>query len=165
MKQILVLVGALASCWVNTRAQTNPTPAESLALSLPTSRVRELPTAEQETEPKYDTRTSDGQSSQSASSDSEKKLVDNTSDRDASPAPIQVDLDQGRGESLIEGDLRTEQGPLYLTRLEPRSFIEDIFEPEGVEVGKTRFSCSILTAIRRKNPLCLINPIFLQLSW
>ena len=34
-------------------------------------------------------------------------------------------------------------------------------------VGKTTVSCSILTAIKRKNPLCLINvnPYFLKVSW
>jgi hypothetical protein len=58
-----------------------------------------------------------------------------------------------------------------LTRPEPRSEnvfvrgVEDIFEPEVVRLGKTTFTCSLLTAIKRKNPLCLINPIFLQLSW
>jgi hypothetical protein len=43
--------------------------------------------------------------------------------------------------------------------------VEDVFEPEVVHLGKTTFTCSLLTAIKRKNPLCLINPIFLQLSW
>ena len=40
-----------------------------------------------------------------------------------------------------------------------------VFRPEEYQVGKTLFSCSILTAINRKNPLCLLNPEFLHLSW
>jgi hypothetical protein len=40
-----------------------------------------------------------------------------------------------------------------------------IFEPEEFKVGKTMVSSSITTAIRRKNPLCLLNPIVFNVSW
>ena len=40
-----------------------------------------------------------------------------------------------------------------------------VFRPEEYHVGKTLFSCSILTAINRKNPFCLLNPEFLHWSW
>jgi len=43
--------------------------------------------------------------------------------------------------------------------------LDSVFLPEEVHVGKTTVSCSILTAIKRKNPFCLINPIFLNVSW
>ena len=43
--------------------------------------------------------------------------------------------------------------------------LDSVFRPEEFHVGKTTVSCSILTAIKRKNPLCLINPIFLNVSW
>lgn len=43
--------------------------------------------------------------------------------------------------------------------------VEAIFEPEVVHWGKKTVSCSVLTAIKRKNPLCLLNPIFFQLTW
>jgi hypothetical protein len=59
----------------------------------------------------------------------------------------------------------------YLTRpainsenLVARS-IDSIFRPDPVHVGKATMSCTLLTAIKRKNPLCLLNPIFFQLSW
>jgi hypothetical protein len=44
---------------------------------------------------------------------------------------------------------------------------DSVFRPEEFHVGKTTVSCSILTAIKRKNPLCLINvnPYFLKVSW
>jgi len=44
--------------------------------------------------------------------------------------------------------------------------LASVFEPEVFRVGRTTtVSCSILTAIKRKNPLCLLNPIFLQVTW
>ncbi len=58
-----------------------------------------------------------------------------------------------------------------LTRVEPPSEnkflrpIEAIFEPTPVRLGKVKVSCSILTAIKRRNPLCLLNPFFIQGSW
>ena len=43
--------------------------------------------------------------------------------------------------------------------------VDNIFEPEIIHAGKTTVSCSLVTAIRRKNPLCLINPVFFQWCW
>jgi hypothetical protein len=43
--------------------------------------------------------------------------------------------------------------------------VDAIFEQESVPLGKGKFSCSILTAIKRRNPLCLLNPEFLRISW
>jgi hypothetical protein len=40
-----------------------------------------------------------------------------------------------------------------------------VFRPEEFHVGRTTVSCSILTAIKRKNPLCLLNPLVLSVSW
>jgi hypothetical protein len=42
---------------------------------------------------------------------------------------------------------------------------EGTFQPEVLGVGKTKVTCSLLTAIKRKNPLCLVNPLFLNVSW
>jgi hypothetical protein len=39
------------------------------------------------------------------------------------------------------------------------------FQPEEVRVGKTKLTCSLYTALKRKNPLCLLNPVFFGLSW
>jgi len=39
------------------------------------------------------------------------------------------------------------------------------FEPEIVHLGKTTLSCSLLTATKRRNPFCLINPVVLSFSW
>ena len=43
--------------------------------------------------------------------------------------------------------------------------LNSTFRPELVHLGKTTMSCSLITAIKRKNPFCLLNPIFFQLSW
>jgi len=40
-----------------------------------------------------------------------------------------------------------------------------IFEPEVIHLRKVDISCSAITAIKRKNPLCLLNPIVLNVSW
>jgi len=59
----------------------------------------------------------------------------------------------------------------YLTRPELPSedrldrLVNTIFVPESIQFGKASVSCSIITAIKRKNPLCLINPIFLDVRW
>jgi hypothetical protein len=59
----------------------------------------------------------------------------------------------------------------YLRRPEPKSdnrfvrFVNGIFEPTPIRLGKTVVTCSIITAIKRKNPLCLINPLVLTVSW
>jgi hypothetical protein len=43
---------------------------------------------------------------------------------------------------------------------------DSVFRPEEFHVGRTTtVSCTVLTAIKRKNPLCLLNPIFLHVSW
>ncbi len=44
-------------------------------------------------------------------------------------------------------------------------FLDSTFRPEPLHLGKVDVSCSILTAIKHKNPFCLLNPIFLNLSW
>jgi len=43
--------------------------------------------------------------------------------------------------------------------------LNGIFLPEPFRIGKTTVSCSLVTAIKRKNPLCLLNPIVLNISW
>jgi hypothetical protein len=40
-----------------------------------------------------------------------------------------------------------------------------IFSPEPIRIGRTELGFSPYTAIKRRNPLCLLNPIPLSLSW
>jgi hypothetical protein len=62
---------------------------------------------------------------------------------------------------LVEEGCLTQRSPP--SALERR--INDIFVPEVIHFRKADLSCSLITAIKRKNPLCLLNPIFLDLSW
>ncbi len=65
---------------------------------------------------------------------------------------------------------RLEEGG-YLTRRELSSknvfdrCMDAVFEPEVIHLRKIDVSCSLITAIKRKNPLCLISPIILNVSW
>jgi hypothetical protein len=68
--------------------------------------------------------------------------------------------------SFSDGDLfsrRIRPGEFYLTRPEPRPdsdvarFLDRIFTPELIPVGKASFSCPFVTMIKRKNPLSLLS--------
>lgn len=59
----------------------------------------------------------------------------------------------------------------YLTRPEPPSdnrfdrLMDSTFRPEVFHFRKVDVECSLITAIKRKNPLCLLNPIFFNMTW
>lgn len=59
----------------------------------------------------------------------------------------------------------------YLSRPPPKPdglisrVVSGIFVPTPIRVGKTTVCCSVVTAIKRKNPLCLLNPMVLNVSW
>jgi hypothetical protein len=59
----------------------------------------------------------------------------------------------------------------YLTQVKVSSdggalgFLEEILKPEVLRLGKVSVSSPLLTAIKRKNPLCLINLTVLQVDW
>lgn len=58
----------------------------------------------------------------------------------------------------------------YLMKPEPSTsqfvrWTDAIFRPEPVRVRKTLVSCSVVTAVKRKNPLCLLSPRLLDVSW
>jgi hypothetical protein len=78
-------------------------------------------------------------------------------------------ISRGDHEGEFYGSFRPDH--FYLDQLEPRSesrfvrAVEDIFEPASFRVGKTTMSCTLVTAIKKKNPLCLLNPIFFTMSW
>ena len=43
--------------------------------------------------------------------------------------------------------------------------IDAIWEPEVFQVGRVKMSCAVATAVKRKNPLCLLTPLFFQMNW
>jgi hypothetical protein len=42
---------------------------------------------------------------------------------------------------------------------------DPVFAPEVVKVGKVRMSGGVVTAIKRKNPFCLLHPLAFVASW
>ncbi len=54
-----------------------------------------------------------------------------------------------------------------LTRMDPTdsSPLERAFEPAAIKLGKLSLSGGLITAIKRLNPLCLLNPSVLSLDW
>jgi len=52
-------------------------------------------------------------------------------------------------------------GPIYNIDLERAPS----FKPKISHIGRTEFYSSVSTAVARKNPLCLLDPHVLELSW
>jgi len=88
--------------------------------------------------------------------------------RDTQPAPFQSNremdtdrmalVDRLRGAGLLEPP-----HPIYDSELERA--VGEAFRPEIIHIGHARFSCSIITAIARKNPFCLLDPSFFGISF
>ncbi len=75
----------------------------------------------------------------------------------------------GTSDADIYGPLRSDR--LYLIEPEPRSqngFVraaQTIWEPRPIRLGKVKIASPIITAIKKKNPLCLLNPLVFQVSF
>ena len=86
------------------------------------------------------------------------------------PAPLPDKMFLSSSERVQAFYRRLEEGG-YLTRRELSSknafdrCMDAVFEPEVVHLRKIDVSCSLITAMKRRNPLCLINPIILNVSW
>jgi hypothetical protein len=82
----------------------------------------------------------------------------------------QLTRNEGQRSPGLETDLGA-NGEFYLTPAEPPSdsafarAVDSVLHPEVITLGKTRLQCSIIKAIKRKNPLCLIDATVLKLSW
>jgi hypothetical protein len=56
--------------------------------------------------------------------------------------------------------------PAYVSEDPLARLADSTFQPEVFHIGKTfNVSCSLSTAIKHKNPLCLLNTWFLNVSW
>jgi hypothetical protein len=149
MKRMLSAIWVLAVCALSCAGQTNSSTSTPLGFSLPALRLR----AELQVE------------AEKAAS------IPTISVSTPATTPIQtVALESSLSDTEFHsGVIRS--GEFYLVRAEPPSdsgvvrFVENIFTPEVVHLGKVPVSCSIVTAIKRKNPLCLLNPYFFQAWW
>jgi len=77
------------------------------------------------------------------------------------------DIDQVRMEQLYR---KLERGG-YLAPREQKSdngfvrAMDAVFTPEVIEIGGAAIAFSPYTAIKRKNPFCLLNPVPIVISW
>jgi hypothetical protein len=147
MKLISALACAAAACCLSCGAQTNLCADKAVAFFIPQVQLRPQATSEAA------------------------KPEQSISPKPISTAPVQmttVDIVFG-DDDLHSRVVRSDQ--FYLTRSEPRSdnpmvrVVDGIFTPEVVHIGKIPITCSVITAIKRKNPLCLLNPVVFQASW
>ncbi len=90
--------------------------------------------------------------------------------------PSQTPSILARETSLSAGDFEADlyrrlERNGYMSSPEPKSSnpfvrsMDAVFRPEVVQAGKKSVSCSIITAIKRKNPFCLLNPVPIYISW
>ena len=89
----------------------------------------------------------------------------------AEPGPVSPSI-----ESSAQGYLAMNGTPvLYLPPRRPersgaagwveREVLDPILVPEVLKLGKVRVASSLINAVKRKNPLCLLNPIVFAASW
>jgi hypothetical protein len=139
MNRILGVAGAVLLCCISCCGQTNTCPPPIGDFALPPIRLR----ADFGLEPQTTEQTNSEHLSLSI--------------------PVQkVALENAFG----DGDLfsrRIRPGEFYLTRPEPRPdsdvarFLDRIFMPELIPVGRASFSCPFVTMVKRKNPLSLLS--------
>jgi hypothetical protein len=77
------------------------------------------------------------------------KLALSVSSRDASELAVIERLSKEGGLQLPPADSRFERA----------------FKPHSFRFGHAEVTCSIVTAIKRRNPLCLLNPIILNIQF
>jgi hypothetical protein len=160
----------LAACCVNSFGQTNSAPpsAKLFSLSGPALRTATLEKeALTEWSPITET-TSSKSEAQLAQTELTLTLDSSAAIPGRSAEPMSAETSE-RALMLKYHERLKRTG--YLTRPEPPSdnllvrFADSTFRPEVFKIGKTSVTCSIVTAIKRKNPLCLLNPCVLGFSW
>jgi hypothetical protein len=80
---------------------------------------------------------------------------------------MRSDIDEARMERIYE---KLERGGYLARRDRPPDnpftrAMDAVFAPEVIKVGGTSIGFSPYTAIKRKNPFCLLNPVPLVVSW
>jgi len=167
MKSISIVFWALGLSCFSAWSQTNCESSASKLFAMPHVELRRLDSDSEKSAELHQAASSDVEQSQVAAAphpsfDSPRAATGDFSSHWTLDS-FRSDFDRRMYQQLEEGG--------YLERPTPRSenrfdrCVNAIFKPEEFQVGKTSVSCSLLTAIKRKNPLCLINPIFFNLSW
>lgn len=158
MNQTLGLACMLTLQCMACYGQTNGCTASSVPFFIPQARLR----AEAAAEPRLKT-----------------EMVIVSRPPPATPAAnVGLDLNDGGFHSRV-----VREGEFYLTRSEPlpdsgvARFVHEIFTPEVIHLGKVSACCPFVTAIKKKNPLCILSGLstmegdvsidfkLLELSW
>ena len=162
----LLLIG----CAVSAPGQTNSEPCVMELFSLPCSGLR-APAAGSE-DPALQTITNEFVDQKQAlprKFDKEAVSQDNCLLTPTNSTSEVVTLDREQALMLRLHERLKEGGYLALRTPAPDNLygrtMNAIFQPEPVRVGKTTVAFSPITAIKRKNPLALLNPIVLHISW
>jgi len=168
MNKPFLVASIMLFSWLDSRSQTNGTLVESNLFSLTQLQLR-LPVLrsphstqsaaisvvkELKLEPPLPT-----QPESIPASTTNTAQITNTQDLAASGAFS----DMSPYTSRDLGSFLAKRNPEALSLL--RHPVDAIFEPETLRLGKVKFSCSIVTANKRRDPLCLLNPAFLGFSW
>jgi len=157
---VFLVVVAVAWC-LRVAAETNSAPM-GLAFALPCPQLRPLARAEMKT---VEVKEEPGLTGQGERSRLGARVVD--------------EVQQTRGSDLFSISVRgsdlemqvcrkLEEGGYLLRPEEPtplEHFMERSFSPEIIHFGHAKAYCTLYTAIVRRNPLCLLNPMFLFVSW
>jgi len=177
MKRLTLLSAAFWS--LNCFAQTNSSTPD-LLFSIPSLDIRVAPAAIQAS---ADNQKFSGDSPRLALARPTARSASNPESPNSSvfnPKYIALSIPSQSSEDFVQNSFRTyfdralyqrldragyftRPAPISRNALDPS--LDNIFNPEVFRLGKTSVSCSIFTAIKRKNPLCLANPIFLNISW
>jgi hypothetical protein len=95
----------------------------------------------------------------------------------ASPPPVEVALTHEAPIELMAQRYAAMNGTPLLSHMpapeEPggayglvkTKVVEPIFDMESVKVGKVHLTGSVVNAVKRKNPICLLNPFIFALDW
>lgn len=144
-----VAAGSCLCCGAQTNTCTNP----AVSFFQPCLQLRQEPAS--------------SPTSRALAGPAEPSLVKNTS---APAPPAKLEVSTASAEGLHGSFVRSDE--FYLVRAEGpvfehgvNGFLDQVFRPEEFHVGKYAVSSSITTAIKRKNPLCLLNPIVFQAAW
>jgi hypothetical protein len=157
----------LLAAGLQAAAETNSAPGASQWLALPKLELREPSPEVDSTGPGRSRATSDKVTLPPAGT---KTVKSATALTNAPPSLLGADTSLRTADFDADLYRRLERSG-YLTAPESKSAnpfvrsMQAVFEPEVVHVGKTSVSLSVITAIKRKNPFCLLNPVPIYISW
>ena len=160
---------AITLCCLDGFAQTNSLPEQRTASFLVPPELQKPPTTIEEMLPKHLRVGSERDARTPATSRAEPQ-------RDG---PVHVSMHFYGETSEIE-DLRFDRIYRQLEQLDRQGRLmqpdepsdnrfvramDSVFRPEVVKIGGVAVSCSVITAVKRKNPLCLLNPMVIGIAW